>query len=58
MPRPGVDNRGPLLNIGSWFTVVTMLLFSGVKIYTKWSVVGKLQYDDLFVIVAAVCHVC
>ena len=35
-----------------------MLLFSGVKIYTKWSVVGKLQCDDLFVVAAAVCHLC
>ena len=55
MLRPGADNRGPLLNIGSWFTMVAMLLFSAVKIYTKWSVLGKLQYDDLFVIAAAVC---
>ena len=57
MTRPGADNRGPLLNIGSWFTIVAMLLFSSVKIYTKWSVMGKLQYDDLFVIVAAVCYI-
>ena len=48
------SDRGPLLNLASWITMVSVSLFVGVKVYTKWTMARKVQFDDVFVILATV----
>ena len=49
------DNRGPLLNIASWFTTVMMCVSVGVKLYTRLAITRTLHVDDLLTVFTMVC---
>ena len=49
-------NRGPLVNIAAWFTLVVAIIATGMKFYIKRSRIGVLQLDDLFIGISAVSH--
>ena len=48
------DNRGPLVNLGSWITLVVMCLAALTKTGTKLRKIGKLQRDDILMLAAMV----
>ena len=48
------DNRGPWIIIVTWILGVVMLLASFIKVITKWVMSRKIQYDDLYMVAAAV----
>ena len=48
------SNRGPLLNIASWFTTIIMCIAVGVKLYTRWAMTRNLHFDDFLIISAMV----
>lgn len=54
MTRIDSKHRGPLINVATWISLVTMIIFSFSKVATKWTMVRKLQADDIFMIIAAV----
>ena len=54
MPRVDGEHRGPLVNIASWFLLVTMILFVASKVVTKWRMVRRLQNDDYLFVTAMV----
>ena len=48
------DNRGPLVNIATWITLVAMVLMTLTKVATKWVMTGRFQADDGLMVVAMV----
>lgn len=48
------ENRGPLINIPTWILLVVMCITALVKIFSKWFMVHRLQYDDFYMIAAMV----
>lgn len=48
------DDRGPWINVVTWILVVITLLATTVKCFTKWGLVHKIQFDDIFVTAGAV----
>ena len=54
MTQVDSNHRGPLINIVTWITLATMIIFSFSKVATKWTLVRRLQGDDLFMITATV----
>lgn len=52
--RITAENRGPLINIATWILLVVMSLTTLVKIFSKWFMVHRLQYDDIYMFVAMV----
>ncbi|MCJ1325811.1 hypothetical protein MMC10_002474 [Thelotrema lepadinum] len=51
------DNRGPLVNIATWITLVAMVLMALTKIATKWVMIGRFQADDGLMFVAMLAGV-
>lgn len=54
MPQLDATHRGPIVDITSWVTLVTMILITSIKVVTKWKKLRKLQLDDAFMIFAMV----
>ena len=48
------DNRGPLVNIATWITLVAMVIMTLTKVATKWAMAGRLQADDGLMVAAMV----
>ena len=48
------DNRGPLVNIATWLTLVAMIIITLTKLATKWTMAGRFQADDGLMIAAGV----
>lgn len=48
------DNRGPLINLATWLTLVVMCLATFTKIGSKLRKIGRLQGDDFFMFAAMV----
>jgi hypothetical protein len=48
------NNRGPLVNITTWITLVAMCLATGVKVISKRVMVRKFQRDDYYILAAMV----
>jgi len=48
------DNHGPLVNVAMWMGLAPMIIVTGVKIYTKWESMGKVQRDDFFMFISMV----
>lgn len=48
------DNHGPLVNVAMWMVLGPMILVSGIKVYTKWESVRKLQGDDFLMLFSMV----
>lgn len=48
------QNRGPLINIATWILLVVMCLTTLVKVFSKWFMVHRLQYDDIYMFAAMV----
>ncbi|MCJ1426815.1 hypothetical protein MMC29_004718 [Sticta canariensis] len=48
------ENRGPLINMPSWILLVVMCLTTLVKITSKWLMVHRFQYDDIYMFAAMV----
>lgn len=48
------DNRGPLINLATWLTLVVMCLATFTKIGSKLRKIGRLQGDDLLMFAAMV----
>ena len=49
-------HRGPIINVATWITLASMIIFSICKIATKWTLAKRLHGDDLFIIIATVSH--
>ena len=54
MPQIDAEHRGPLINVATWITLVSMILFVSCKVFTKWRMVKKWQNDDILMIIAMV----
>ena len=54
MPHVDAEHRGPLVEVAALITLATMILFIASKVTTKWRMAGKLQKDDMFMILALV----
>lgn len=57
MPTPlavTADNRGPLVSIATWLTLVAMVIMTLTKIATKWTMVKRFQADDGLMVAAMV----
>lgn len=48
------ENRGPLINLGTWLTLVVMCLATFTKIGSKIRKIGRLQGDDFAMFAAMV----
>lgn len=48
------DNRGPLINLATWLTLVVMCLATFTKIGSKLRKIGRLQGDDFLMFAAMV----
>lgn len=51
------DNRGPLVNIATWLTLVAMVIMTLTKVATKWTMAGRFQADDGLMVAAMVSRV-
>ena len=54
MPQIDAEHRGALVNLAAWITLVAMIVFMSGKVVTKWKMIGKLQSDDILMILATV----
>lgn len=54
MTQVDSEHRGPLVNVATWISLVAVIIFSFIKVMTKWTLIRKLQSDDLFIIIATV----
>lgn len=50
------NHRGPIINLATWITLVSMIIFSISKIVTKWTLVRRLHGDDVFIMITTVSH--
>lgn len=48
------NNRGPLINLATWLTLVVMCLATFTKIGSKLRKIGRLQGDDFLMFAAMV----
>ena len=49
------NHRGPIVNLATWITLVSVIIFATSKIVTKWILARRLHGDDAFVLIATVC---
>ena len=49
-----LDDRGPLVNIAAWITMVVMCLTTFVKVGSRLDLTHQLRKDDLFMVMAMV----
>ena len=52
--RVTANDRGPIINLANWITLVVMCLSSFVKVGTKYRKIGTLQKDDFYMLAAMV----
>ena len=53
--RITADDRGPLVNLANWITLVVACLATITKIATKMRKIRNLQGDDYIMLAAMVC---
>ena len=51
------DNRGPLVSIATWLTLVAMIIITLTKVATKWTMAGRFQADDGLMVAAGVSFI-
>lgn len=56
-PVIDANNRGPLINIGIWLSLVTACIAVATKVWIKLASLRRLQLDDAYILLALVRHI-
>ena len=51
---PSGPNHGPLLNVINWILLVVTCLACTLKVFSKWALVRRVQWDDTSMMAAMV----